>query len=464
MIDLDDRLDRAADDLWSVVPVTSSAAPSRTSGHARTLVGLAASAVLLVALVAVWTWRDEPPAEPLVDAPAATTTVPATTLVPPAPAPTNPQPTSAWPPAGSILETEVDYVIREGDDPATVASLWQVPFDDLMTLNGWSLQPDGIVPEWPGVGATIRIPAGATVPDLGMTADVDVERVRTVDVFTQKMQVTLTSDLTCENASRSPGSFDSYELELFSDRTNSRWLMRATFPDRTTYELVATGSVIYPKTLHERGTWKGAAVGCAPDVIMGFTPGQTSITALNLEPELADDEVVFFAGDVAAAATPLADERTTSLGLRGSAFESVVRGFATDDETKRAITQTTTWIVADGTVVERTFENRIEGRGVATTMISMVGYGGVPIEASAFDTTGWTPLAPMRRPDGAPDRPVEVTTPAVEACGTYTVVEGDVPAAVAAKLATTFEALAAVNVDTPGWDSWFPGLQIQVPC
>jgi hypothetical protein len=240
--------------------------------------------------------------------------------------------------------------------------------------------------------------------------------------------------------------------------------MRATFPDRSTYELVATGSLIYPRTLSERGTWKGAVVGCAPDRIMGSGPGQGSIAALNVVPELTEDETAFFVGDVAADATPLAGDRITSLGLRGSAFESVVRAFTTDDETKRAITQTTSWIVADGTVVERTYENQVEGRGVTTLVMSMVGYGDVAIEGTSFDTTGWRSLTPMARPDGVPDRSVASTAPAVEACGSYTVVEGDVPAGVAAELGITFEALAAVNVDTPGWASWFPGLEIQVPC
>jgi LysM repeat protein len=45
-----------------------------------------------------------------------------------------------------------------------VAAKFKVAFADLMTLNGWTLQENGIVPEWPGVGATIQIPAGATVP------------------------------------------------------------------------------------------------------------------------------------------------------------------------------------------------------------------------------------------------------------------------------------------------------------
>ncbi len=49
-------------------------------------------------------------------------------------------------------------------------------------------------------------------------------------------------------------------------------------------------------------------------------------------------------------------------------------------------------------------------------------------------------------------------------CGTYTVTEGDTPAMVATKLDVTLEALTAANTATPGFDAWFPGTVIQVPC
>jgi LysM repeat protein len=65
---------------------------------------------------------------------------------------------------GTLLEFESTYVIAAGDYPSTIANAWGVPFEELMALNGWTLDPSGIVPEWPGVGATIKIPAGATVP------------------------------------------------------------------------------------------------------------------------------------------------------------------------------------------------------------------------------------------------------------------------------------------------------------
>ena len=94
-----------------------------------------------------------------------TVRVGATNYVTIAPAPSTNVPVTTAPDApGSILQFQTEYVILEGDYPSTVANKWKVQFEDLMTLNGWTLQDNGIVPEWPGVGQTIQIPAGATVP------------------------------------------------------------------------------------------------------------------------------------------------------------------------------------------------------------------------------------------------------------------------------------------------------------
>ncbi|MCX6523034.1 MAG: LysM peptidoglycan-binding domain-containing protein [Actinobacteria bacterium] len=94
-----------------------------------------------------------------------TVRVGATNYVTIAPAPSTNVPVTTAPDApGSILQFQTEYVILEGDYPSTVAAKWKVKFEDLMTLNGWTLQDNGIVPEWPGVGQTILIPAGATVP------------------------------------------------------------------------------------------------------------------------------------------------------------------------------------------------------------------------------------------------------------------------------------------------------------
>jgi LysM repeat protein len=82
--------------------------------------------------------------------PPPTTTLPPTTTVPPEP--------------GSILFTEATYVIAEGDYPFVVADRFGVDFEEFVALNGWTIE-DGSVPEWPEPGTTIRIPAGATIPD-----------------------------------------------------------------------------------------------------------------------------------------------------------------------------------------------------------------------------------------------------------------------------------------------------------
>lgn len=102
--------------------------------------------------------------------------------IPPAPVTVAPVTTGVDAP-GSILTVETEYVIVEGDYPSTVAAKFKVKFEDLMTLNGWTIGDNGIVPEWPGVGQTIRIPAGATVPgepvDTATTAGEDTPATTT---------------------------------------------------------------------------------------------------------------------------------------------------------------------------------------------------------------------------------------------------------------------------------------------
>ncbi len=82
--------------------------------------------------------------------PPPTTTIPPTTTLPPEP--------------GSILLGEATYVVVEGDYPFVVADRFGVNFDEFVALNGWTTDK-GVVPEWPVPGTTIRIPAGARVPE-----------------------------------------------------------------------------------------------------------------------------------------------------------------------------------------------------------------------------------------------------------------------------------------------------------
>jgi LysM repeat protein len=78
---------------------------------------------------------------------------------------------------------------------------------------------------------------------------------------------------------------------------------------------------------------------------------------------------------------------------------------------------------------------------------------------AAPDTSGST---------GGTSPPTNTTTTVAggqPACsgGEYTIVEGDYEGKVATKLDTTVEALRAVNVNTPGYSSFYPGLVIKTP-
>lgn len=73
-------------------------------------------------------------------------------------------PTTTLPPeAGSVISSEATYVVVAGDFPFQVAARFGVDFEEFVALNGWTID-DGVVPEWPEPGTSIRIPAGATVP------------------------------------------------------------------------------------------------------------------------------------------------------------------------------------------------------------------------------------------------------------------------------------------------------------
>ncbi len=95
---------------------------------------------------------------------ATTLGISSTNFVTLAPTPSTTTPiTSAEPLPGSILEFESTYVIQADDYPSTVANRFKVDFQEFLDLNGWTF--DGTyVPEWPAIGTTIKIPAGATVP------------------------------------------------------------------------------------------------------------------------------------------------------------------------------------------------------------------------------------------------------------------------------------------------------------
>ncbi len=69
---------------------------------------------------------------------------------------------------GVVHPEEGSYVIATGDFPATIFRKFKVKFEDLMAINGWTLVGNQ-VPEFPGVGSTIKIPPGWTEPGTATT-------------------------------------------------------------------------------------------------------------------------------------------------------------------------------------------------------------------------------------------------------------------------------------------------------
>ena len=64
---------------------------------------------------------------------------------------------------GTVHPEEGSYVIAQNDFPSTIAAKFKVAFQDLLDINGWTLQGNQ-VPEFPAVGATIKIPPNWTEP------------------------------------------------------------------------------------------------------------------------------------------------------------------------------------------------------------------------------------------------------------------------------------------------------------
>jgi LysM repeat protein len=91
----------------------------------------------------------------------------ATNFVTIPPVPVTPAPITVAPDApGSVLEFESEYTLVDGDLPFTVAYKFKVDFQEFLDINGFTLDDNQFVPEWPSpaAGIKVKIPAGATVP------------------------------------------------------------------------------------------------------------------------------------------------------------------------------------------------------------------------------------------------------------------------------------------------------------
>ena len=92
--------------------------------------------------------------------------------------------TTTAPPGGSanpgtVHPEEGTYVIAAGDFPSTIAHTFKVKFEDLLAINGWTLSGQ-LVPEFPAVGTTIKIPPGWTEPGTATDGSTPTETTTTI--------------------------------------------------------------------------------------------------------------------------------------------------------------------------------------------------------------------------------------------------------------------------------------------
>jgi LysM repeat protein len=97
-----------------------------------------------------------PPGAKFIDPAATTTTVAGDTA--------DTTDTGTAPPASAGACTAGTHEVEEGDYPVNVAQKYDITLEALLAANNWTMDANGNVPAWPGVGGTITIPPGANCP------------------------------------------------------------------------------------------------------------------------------------------------------------------------------------------------------------------------------------------------------------------------------------------------------------
>lgn len=93
------------------------------------------------------------------------------------PAATQPPDPTAEPTANEDGTTDQvqQYTVQADEFPAQIASRFEIPLEDLLNFNGWELNSEGWVPDFPSPGAVIDIPPGAKYIDPEAEAEAEAE-------------------------------------------------------------------------------------------------------------------------------------------------------------------------------------------------------------------------------------------------------------------------------------------------
>lgn len=79
------------------------------------------------------------------------------------PGPTSAGQTTTLAPVDGRAPQEQDYVLESGEYPYDVADKFDISLDALLEYNDWELD-NGMVPDWPAAGETVKIPPNALIP------------------------------------------------------------------------------------------------------------------------------------------------------------------------------------------------------------------------------------------------------------------------------------------------------------
>ena len=220
-----------------------------------------------------------------------------------------------------------------------------------------------------------------------------------VSVTYERFDYVQHAELTCAAGPVAPPQFDEATFEVWADQMGRRWRSRITYPDGSTYSVIAEGSPWYPTQLFTRDEVRTTRLGCADPGVQTLVaaPGENSFFSLN--PLAPIPTVLDPLGGPSrpavqtyqSAGTHVPEAATDHRGRPCERWEQVIDGFAGDSSgPTRPVHQIQRWCVdTAGKVLEHTFENTYEGVGTASRTETLADHSVLEVPQELFATDGY---------------------------------------------------------------------------
>jgi hypothetical protein len=233
----------------------------------------------------------------------------------------------------------------------------------------------------------------------------------------ERVEYRQTATLECRGGSAYEASgFDEMVFEAWGSTDAARWRERVTYPDGSTFDVIATDSPYYPKNEYRRGEAKGGKVGCRigeENHTLVAAPGQRNFTSINpLAPVPTIPSMGMPARLGYAELGTRVGDATDSRGRAAILWRKVITGGHLVAGEMRPVMQTSEWFVdATGTVLESSYENQIPGVGVAKSTSTVTDRKTTTVDKRIFATNGY------EKSDGDMKPPTTNTRPCVSWMG-----------------------------------------------